>query len=269
MTILDKKKAEASFINSFYSYTKLSKQLLNDIDNINETNDTVMITGEIGTGKDRIAQMIYARSKYCSNPLYVVNCSLINDRNWTFLTTNYNSPFTDNKNTIYISSINALDITRQKQLLSIITDTNLHIRNRIILSCSRKSGEPIPHMAMRFVNMISCNVINIPSMRESPDDIASSANLYLDSLNQQLVKQVVGFDKSAMDLLQQYSWPYNRTQFKRVLKEIITLTPTPYVSADIVYKILKQKIILMIIKTPTPVTGHLLRQNMGLMLYWI
>lgn len=241
IAIMDKKRADHNFINSFYSYSKLSYQLMSNIEKINETSGTVMLIGEIGTGKDRIAELIYTQSKQSCSPLYVINCSLVNEKNWEFLTSHHNSPFTDRGNTIYLSNLQGLTSPRQKQLLALISDTNLHVRNRMIFSFSHSHDAPVPHVAMRFVNMTSSNTIHIPALRESKEDIASSASLYLDALNQQLVKQVVGFEKDAMELLKQYHWPCNRTQFKRVLKEIITRTPTAYVSADIVYSVLKQE----------------------------
>lgn len=239
--ILDKKKADSNFINSFYSYSKLSYDLFSSIEKINESPSAVMIIGEVGTGKDRVAEVIYTKSGWSGRPLYVVNCGLIADKDWAFLMEHHNSPVTHCGNTIYFSNINGLSGARQKQLLTLISHTDFHKRNRVIFSFSYSGGQAVPHVVMRFVNMTGSHVIHIPSLRESKDDIASSASLYLDSLNQTLVKQVVGFEKDAMVLLKQYSWPCNRTQFKRVLKEVITMTQGAYVTGDTVSRVLKRE----------------------------
>lgn len=239
--ILDLKQAEEDYSMSFYSTTNASNELQNRLVQINETNTPVMITGEIGTGKDKAALLLYSKSNDRSNPLFIIDCSLLNDRNWKYLVSNYNSPFMENKNTIYISNIESLDKAKQHQLLSIMTDTNLHIRNKIILSCSNGHKQPIPHIAMRFVNMLSCYVLNMPALREQADDIHSSATLYLDTLNQQLGKRVTSIQPKALELLLAYPWPFNMTQFRRVLKEIITATTTPHVTPEVVAKVLEQE----------------------------
>lgn len=239
--IFDLRQAEEDYSMSFFSTTNASKELQHKLGQINETNTPVMITGEIGTGKDKAALLLYSKSNDRNNPLFIIDCSLLNDRNWNYLVSNYNSPFMENNNTIYISNIESLDKSKQHQLLSIMTDTKLHLRNKIILSCSNGHKQPIPHIAMRFVNMLSCYVLNMPSLREQADDIHSSATLYLDTLNQQLGKRVTSIQPKAFELLLAYPWPFNMTQFRRVLKEIITATTTPHVTPEVVSKVLEQE----------------------------
>lgn len=241
ITILDKSGAEMSFINSFYSNTKLSREILADTEQYSNLSASLMITGEIGTGKDRIAHIYYAKSSYCSNPLYVVNCALLSEKSWNFITNNYNSPFTDNGNTIYISNLEQLSHARQKQLLSIILDTNIHIRNRMIFSCSQSPDHSLPHVAVEYANALGSIIIPVMPLRKQREDIPTSASLYIDTLNQSLGKQVVGLDDDAIKLLMDYDFPYNRAQFKRILKEAILKTTAPYISGETIQAVLDQE----------------------------
>ena len=113
---MDKEQALQSFIESFYSNTELSRSAAAAMDQSGSSSVPLMITGEIGTGKDRVAYLHYAKSQFNDEPLYVVNCSMLNDKTWNFLINHYNSPFTDNGNTIYISNLGVLSHQRQKQL---------------------------------------------------------------------------------------------------------------------------------------------------------
>lgn len=97
---MDKEQALQSFIESFYSNTELSRSAAAAMDQSGSSSVPLMITGEIGTGKDRVAYLHYAKSQFNDEPLYVVNCSMLNDKTWNFLINHYNSPFTDNGNTI-------------------------------------------------------------------------------------------------------------------------------------------------------------------------
>ncbi len=239
--ILNRIKAEEIYSTSFYSTTNASKELQNKLFQINETNTPVMITGEIGTEKNKAAMLLYSKGQDKNNPLFTIDCSLLNDRNWNYLVSNYNSPFMENKNTIYISNIESLDESKQHQLLSIMTDTNLHLRNRLILSCSSGYRQPVPHIAMRFINLLNAYVLHMPPLRDQASDIPSSATLYLNTLNQQLGKQVASIQSPAMELLLAYDWPFNIMQFQRVLKEIVISTGSSHVIPQVVSQVLEQE----------------------------
>lgn len=77
---MDKEQALQSFIESFYSNTELSRSAAAAMDQSGSSSVPLMITGEIGTGKDRVAYLHYAKSQFNDEPLYVVNCSMLNDK---------------------------------------------------------------------------------------------------------------------------------------------------------------------------------------------
>ena len=113
----------------------------------------------------------------------MVNCSLLNDKTWKFLINHYNSPFTDNGNTIYICNLESLSQERQKRLLSIILDTNLHVRNRLIFSCTQPRGKGVPHTALEYTNMLGAVHVTAKPLREQRGDLGSAAAIYIDTLN--------------------------------------------------------------------------------------
>lgn len=76
-----------------------------------------MVTGEDGTGKQSMVSALYLRGQLRNNPLVTVNCSLLNDKSWTFLLEHHNSPLADEKTTIYFSNIDALSQGTRQQLL--------------------------------------------------------------------------------------------------------------------------------------------------------
>lgn len=241
ITIMDKEHALQSFMESFYSNTELARSIIENTENIADVAAPLMITGEVGTGKDRVAYIYYAKSQRCDNPLYVINCALLNDKTWNFITNHYNSPFTDNGNTIYISNLEALSHQKQKQLLSIIRDTNLHVRNRLFISSIQYRDGHLPHAALEYTNMLGCISLPIRPLREQKKDIVPSASFYIDTLNQNLGRQVVGLDEEAAELLKAYDYPCNRTQFKRILKKAVLATSSAYISKETIKDVLEQE----------------------------
>ena len=81
----------------------------------------------------------------------------------------------------------------------------------------------------------------MPTLRSRRDEIPALASLYLGSLNVELGKQVAGFDPGALDMLIQYDWPGNYTQFKHVLHELAVVTNGLYVSGEDVAKLMSQE----------------------------
>lgn len=241
LSILDRRQAEQSFFESLYSKTEQAKKFFEESRSADTRKAPLMIIGEAGTGKDRAAHIHYAQSPYSNHPLYMINCAFINEKSWNFLINHHNSPLTDSGNTIYVANIDCLPQDKYKQLLTVILDTNLHVRNYLILSCAKQPGAEIPHAAMEYMNALGCVLLSIRPLREQREGIPASAGFYIDLLNQSLGKQVVGFDDDALELLKAYDFPYNLTQFKRILKEAVLSTATPYISGDTIRGLLAQE----------------------------
>lgn len=238
---LNKKEVENSFYNSFYSMTGHINTLQSSIDQINQTDFPIMIIGEEGTGKERVAEALYTQSSLLQNPMIIINFAMINDKSWTFLTNHYNSPFNDNNNTIYLKNIELLTEERRRQFLSLIVDTNLVKRDRLLFSWICDSKGAVPKVCIDFINTLSCLTIHLPPLRERKEDIPALANLYLSTLNISLAKEILGLEGGAMELLVNYDWPANYTQFKRILCELTTITTTPYILESTVARLLNQE----------------------------
>ena len=208
------REAQELFFNSFYSINGSMGELQNSIEQISQSTFPVMITGEIGTEKEQIARAIYVKSSLSQNTLISIDCGLLNDKSWEYLTNHYNSPFNDNQNTIYFKSLEELPSDRSRRLLSLIMDTGLYKRNRLIFSCTGLAGAPPHSVCHDFIKRLSCLNVCLPPLRERTQEIPTLSSLYLNSLNIILGKQLIGFTPSALSLLQTYSWPMNYTQFK-------------------------------------------------------
>lgn len=93
---------ENTFYNSFYNVTGAIGGLQATVEQMTQTDFPIMIIGEAGTGKERVAGAVYTQSPLHHNPMVVIDFTMMNDKSWTFLTNHYNSPFNDNNNTIYL-----------------------------------------------------------------------------------------------------------------------------------------------------------------------
>lgn len=229
------------YSSSFYSLTSSARLMEEKIRMINQSTLPVMILGERGSGKNQLAAKLYLESSMQRYPYITIDCQVLNERTWNYIISNYNSPLNDKNNTIFISNLQALSRHQQGQLLSFLVDTNAHKRNRMILSCSQTLDRDLPDPSRNYIDYLPCTTVYMPPLRELTDDIQGSSNLYLNAMNVEMSKQIVGFTPDALALLMSYQWPDNFMQLKRVLAELVMLTSTAYIQRDTVFEVIEKE----------------------------
>lgn len=241
ITILNKENAQNILTKSLYNTGIHIKKLQKDAKSMGKVPSSLMLAGEYGSEEDCLAYLYYIESKLHHHPLYKISCDLLNEKNWNFLTNSFHSPFTDNDNTIYISNLQKLPIDKQKLLLSVILDTNAHIRNRFIFSCCTEYKKPSPTVAMEYANSLDSIVIPVTPLREQKSELSSMCALYINTLNETLGKQIIALDDDAAYALSEYDYPGNHTQLKRILKQAVIKTNSLYLSGSVIRDILIQE----------------------------
>lgn len=237
----NQQETEDVVFSNFFSMTNANRSVRTMVDSINTSNVPVMIFGEEGTGKEQVARIIYTRSSFAKSPMVTINCPLLNERGWEFLIDHHNSPLMDNGNTIFFQDISLLSQEQRSVLLSVMMDTNLKKRNRLLFSCRCSVGQGIPEEAVEFINTLNCVTLHLPALREHTGEIPALAGMYMSILNGSMENQVIGFEPRAMELLQRFDWPYNYTQFKRLLNELALAAKTPFIQAEAVAGLLKEE----------------------------
>lgn len=248
---MNKGECEYLFMNSFYSLSGAMGNMAGEIQMLASVRKPVMIIGETGTGKEQIARYLYLHSSLSSNPFVVINCELMNEKSWDSLFNHENSPLNAINTTIYFQNFELTPETRIPELIDAIRETGLARRVRLIFSCVMRDGEPIPDRVRSFVNRLGCQVLHLPALRSRSDEIPSLASLYLSSLKLELGKPISGFEPRGMEMLCQYDWPNNYTQFKHVLQSLAALTDSTYIHSSTVAEVLSKERLLQR-RTVTP-----------------
>lgn len=229
-------------ISDYYGSANLIGDMRNVMEQYAATLAPVMIIGEVGTGKAKSAAFLYAHSEYRKSPYVIIDCATTNQKKWNYLIDNVNSPFNDINTTIYIQNLQSLEPTLARRFLSCMQQGDFCRRNRFIFSFTvdneRDEKDPV---CQSFMNTLSCLVLRIKPLRERIQDIPNIATLYISQANIEFGKQVVGLDPEAMELMQQFSWPQNLTQFKRIIRQLIVSTDDYYIKTDAVRQALKQE----------------------------
>ena len=233
--------AESDFYNSIFSFAGTIGDFQAEIARINQSSAPVMVSGEDGTGKESMVGALYMRSVLRNHPLVSVNCSLLNDKSWTFLLEHHNSPLSDEGNTLYFASVDVLSPERRQQLLAVLAEMDVCRRNRVIFSCVCQPGEFISAVGSLFIDKLCCLTLYLPPLRQMAERIPTLVNLSLSYLNADLPRQILGVEPEAMSLLQSFQWPHNYTQFRRVLGELAVTAPGQTITSDSVRQLLRKE----------------------------
>lgn len=203
----------------------------------------VVITGELGTGKDPAATMLYENSPFRSSPFYIINCETINKKRWAALISNPSSPLHGAGCTLYFKHTQFLSNEQAELLRPLIDTSRLFKRNLSIFSFEVPNYESCSQYPFLnyLLNVHACLSLYLPPLRCRSADIPSLLTLYLSKLNAQLGKQIIGFEPGGMELLQEYSWPRNTDQFNRVIRELVVASQEIYISRESVEACLKKE----------------------------
>lgn len=242
---LNKTEAQELLLNSMTVISTPNYDLQYMLEQYGKTASPILILGENGTEKDKMANTIYLQSELQNNPVICIDCAMLNDKHWSYLTSNSssNSPLFSNSNTIYFRNIDCLADRLHNQLFSIIEGTSLCKRNKVMFSFTIQNENYKSSPVYQYLtNSLYCLTLRVPSLREQADEIPNLASLYLNSLNVKLAKQIIGFEPDGLRMLQEFHWPDNHAQFERILTTLVTTTATPYISTSTLKVLLADEI---------------------------
>lgn len=217
-----------------------TKSIIRQIHESNTSILPIFISGETGTGTVQCVRFIHSISVYKNNPLIRINCELLTEKYWQFLTSNANSPINANNCTVYFKKLQCLSDRMQLLLDSYIEDTLLTRRNQVICSAYGSIHDLVKNGEFRhsLYNKLYGLPIRLPSLNECPEQIPVIANVFLSRYNEIFSKQIIGFEPAAIALLQDFHWSVNLDQLERTIRALAVSAEGAYITADEVKKAL-------------------------------
>jgi Nif-specific regulatory protein len=217
------------------------------IEKVCRTNATVLILGESGVGKERVAHAIHYNSSCASGPYIIVNCaalpeSLIESElfghekgAFTGATEFRKGRFelADN-GTIFLDEIGDLPPAVQTKLLRVLQERrferiggniSIKVNIRIIAATNRDLESLIKEGKFREDLYYRLNIfpVVIPPLRERKTDIILLANHFIEKYAKEMDKKIVSISVPATDMLMQYHWPGNVRELENCIERAIIL----------------------------------------------
>lgn len=232
-------------IHNMVGSSNAMQQVYRLIDQVCDSNATVLIRGESGTGKDLVAHAIHYNSPRASKPFVKVNCTALPD---TLLESELfgheKGAFTgaiDKKlgrferahgGTIFLDEIGDFSLNLQVKLLRVIQFKEFErvggfetIRTnvRIIVATNKNLEEQIKEGVFREDLYYRINVfpIYLPSLREHKDDIMLLADYFLEKLAAENNKDISRISTPAIDMLMHYHWPGNIRELENCIERAV------------------------------------------------
>lgn len=229
---LNKEEVRDSFFHSFYGMT--NPGAVQQYTRYFQCTQPLMIVGETGTGKIQMAHMIYSNGPYQNAPLFVVDCALLQQKGWNFLLNHKDSPLCEMGVTVHFQNMKDLSVQMFDQLFRLLEAIHYRRRNHLIFTANLAEGPEAVTRIQKLMNWFGCAMIQLPVLRDHQDSIPQLASLYINMLNINNACEVVGIEPEGMEQLQNYSWPDNYDQFKRVLHELVLSAHGPYITGEVV-----------------------------------
>ncbi len=207
-----------------------------------QTDSTVLITGETGTGKELATELIHTQSKRHRKPLVRVNCAAIPDglveselfgyRKGAFtgaMTAQKGKFALAHSGTLFLDEIGEMSLYTQAKILRSIESREifplgahgaLPLDVRVIAATNRDPEKLIEQRAFRrdLFYRLDCVRIHLPPLRERKEDIPDLAARRIDELNQIMQRNVHSVADDALAALAHYQWPGNVRELNNLLE---------------------------------------------------
>lgn len=231
---------------------------------ISKSDTNVLLFGESGTGKELFAHSIHNESYRKEEPFIAVNCAALDSNLLESELFGYeDSSFTGakkggkmglfevaNRGTIFLDEISEMDFVLQAKLLRTLQENTIRrvgglyettIDVRVIAATNKDLLKLVDENKFRkdLYYRIAIFPINIPPLRERPNDIIPLITIFLSNMERKL-KRRLDFSDTAKKLLLSYDWPGNIRELKNVVEFSSNMTDGSIIDENSLPKHLQQ-----------------------------
>ncbi len=220
--------------------------LIEVIKKVANTDTTVLITGESGTGKSMIAKAIHSLSPRRDKSFITINCaaipeSLLEAELFGYEKGAFTGAYTSKKGkfelanggTIFLDEIGDMPLSLQAKILRVIQDKEIErlgsekvikVDVRIIAATNKDLEKLVKEGKFREDLYYRLNVvpIHVPPLRERKEDIPLLVEHFLEKFNKKYNKKVK-ISPNAMAMLMEYDWPGNVRELENTIERLVIM----------------------------------------------
>ncbi|GBD96505.1 MAG TPA: sigma-54-dependent Fis family transcriptional regulator [Nitrospirae bacterium] len=232
------------------------KKLIQLAGNVALSDMTVLILGESGTGKELLARYIHKSSRRSNKPFIAVNCAAIPDNlleselfgfekgAFTGANEKKSGKFElADSGTILLDEIGEMSPTLQAKLLRVLQEKEIDriggkqpvpVDVRVIATTNRDLQKEIKEGKFRedLYFRLSVFPLQLPPLRERPEDIKLIAGHYAKRFSLELNKTVSGFTDEALEFLAARKWKGNIRELENAIHRAVLIAGSEYICVE-------------------------------------
>ncbi|MCU0596485.1 MAG: sigma 54-interacting transcriptional regulator [Desulfobacterota bacterium] len=233
------------------------KKVLAQAQQVAQTDSTVLLLGETGTGKELLARVIHNLSRRKDRPLVTVNTAslaptLIESELFGREKGAYTGALTKqigrfelaDGSSLFLDEIGDLAPELQVKLLRVLQEgrferlgspKSIQVNVRIIAATHRDLEEAVQQGKFRedLYYRLAVFPIHIPPLRERPEDIPLMVQFFVNEFAEKMGKRIRNVPRKAIDALQRYSWPGNVRELRNVIERAVIVSPKDTLNVEL------------------------------------
>ena len=226
------------------------------IENVAPQTSRVLITGESGTGKELIARAIHENSARAKNPFITINCgafpeTLLESELFGYMKGSFTGANENRRGlfqaahggTLFMDEIGNMSVTMQVKLYRVLQEGKVRpigsteesdVDVRVIAATNKDLEKEIAEGRFRedLFYRLSVIPIQLPSLRERPEDIPLLARNFLERFSKSMNKNIDGIEPETMRRLEVYDWPGNVRELENTIERAVALEGGTRITVD-------------------------------------
>ena len=247
---------EITRFDNIIGQSRAMQDVFDLIPEVAQSDSSILIVGETGTGKELVAKAIHAKSNRSNLPFIAINCGAMPD---TLLESelfgHQKGAFTGaihprkgflevvSGGTLFLDEIgeispkmqiDLLRVLEEKKIIRIGDRQSLDVDFRLISATRRDLEKAVGEGAFRedFFYRINVIVILIPPLRKRKEDIPLLVQHFLEKYSHETIKRVDHVAGDAMEVLKGYDWPGNVRELENAIERAVVLSKSRTVRRD-------------------------------------
>ena len=241
--------AEEKIQEKIIGESALIREVKDRLAKVASSNSNVLVTGETGTGKELVAELLHENGPRHTKPFVAINCAAIPDslleselfgyEKGAFTGAQHNKPGrlkAADGGTVFLDEIGEMSSYAQAKILRMIEgkevqrlgrDGGVGVDIRIVAATNMDLESMVKEDKFRKDLFYRLNVarVHLPPLRERKEDLQLLVQHYIRYFNQRFGRAVLGLCDEAMDCLLAYDWPGNVRELKNLIEAIFVELP--------------------------------------------
>jgi two-component system response regulator AtoC len=250
------KKVDQADISDFAHNSTVMSKFIKMLPKVAKSHSSVLILGETGVGKERLAHVIHGESPRKDGPFIAIHCGALPESlleselfgheqgAFTGATKARKGCFEQAHNgTIFLDEIGEMPLHLQSKLLRVLeshevrrigSEKSIPVDVRVIAATNKDLDEEAKAKTFRKDLYYRLNVVSltVPPLRERIDDIPELVESYIEYLSTTIGRSVTGISKKAVAALCGYSWPGNVRELVNIIERAMLLCEGEVISCD-------------------------------------